>query len=193
MIKDIHQYGLFHTDMMRVVLDLPHKEISDNALLWISKTDRYTTYHDKFLNDQWFNQMPGCDKFVDDVYTCSQKYLESTSRKPFRDKEDMYLWAWVSAYREHDQHGAHVHPKSLISGTYYPQVPEGSSPIVFDSPLDRFMMHDTKKDIHKEIRPSTGDMLLWPSWLQHRIHPQKLIQDPRIAISFNIDYARYYK
>ena len=193
MIKDIRQFGLFHTDMMRVVLDLPHKEISDNALEWIAKTDRYTTYHDNKLNQEWFSQMPAGDKFVDDVYESSQKYLQSTGRRPFKDRNDFFVVAWVSAYGEHDQHGSHNHPNSLISGTYYPQVPKGASPIVYDSPCAGLMMHDTKQEVNHTYPPSTGDMMLWPSWLFHRVHmPSGPVTEQRIAISFNVDYKRYH-
>ena len=55
-------------------------------------------------------------------------------------------------------------------------------------------MHDTLpfKESTYPYKPNAGDMLLWPSWLDHRVNPQVKTDNPRIAISFNLDYAKYH-
>jgi len=194
-ILDIKEYDVFPITVSRVVLDLDHGAIASNAIEWIAKTDRYTTYHDKQVNDQWFNQMPDRDKFVRSVYDSTNHLLKSTKRREFTNIDEMYLWAWVSKYDEHDQHGSHNHPRSLISGTYYPSADVTSAKLMFDNPWASCLMHDSidMGCITHAIQPKTGDMMLWPSWLFHRVPLQGNSTVPRIAISFNIDYSRYYK
>lgn len=194
-ILDIKEYDVFPVTISRVVMDIDHAAIAANAIEWINKCDRYTTYHNKELNDRWFDQMPDRDKFLDDVYTSTNHLLETTKRRTFASRDDMYFWAWVSKYEAGDQHGSHNHPRSLISGTYYPQADSSSAQLMYDNPWTSHIMHDTISSdvISHGIQPKTGDMMLWPSWLFHRVPPQKQTEVPRIAISFNVDYSRYYK
>lgn len=194
-VLDIKTYDIFPITLCRVVLDMDHAAIAAHSVEWIDKCDRYTTYHDRKLNDQWFEQMPDRDVFVQSVYQSTNEFLKRSKRKPFTSIDDMYLWAWVSKYEKGDQHGSHNHPRSLISGTYYPQADSTSSQISYDSPVMAYMMHDSIDfgTTNHSVQPKTGDMMLWPSWLFHRVHPQKETTLPRIAISFNVDYSRYYK
>ena len=55
-------------------------------------------------------------------------------------------------------------------------------------------MHDrfTKDKTSFDYKPNAGDMIMWPSWLFHRVDPQKATKIPRIAISFNLDYGRFH-
>ena len=47
---------------------------------------------------------------------------------------------WVNIMRRRGVHGLHLHPLSTISGTYYVQVPRGSSGLKFEDPrLAQFM------------------------------------------------------
>lgn len=194
-VLDIKEYNIFPVTISRVVLDIDHQAIASNCLEFIELAGRYTTYHNHEVNDRWFNQMPDRDKFVQSIYDSTNHFLKTTSRKQFADKDDMHLWAWVSKYEVGDQHGSHNHPRSLISGTYYPQASAESSMLTFDNPWSSCLMHDSidMRIIQHNVQPKTGDMMLWPSWLEHRVGPQREQQVPRIAISFNVDYSRYYK
>ena len=194
-ITDIKEYDVFPVTISRIVLDLDHAAIASNAIEWINKCERYTTYHDKKLNDEWFDQMPDRDKLVDSIYESVNHLLATTKRKTFVGKDDMFLWGWVSKYEKGDQHGSHNHPRSLISGTYYPQADLSSTKIMYDNPWGPQLMHDSidMNIIAHTVQPKTGDMMLWPSWLYHRVPPQRQTDVPRIAISFNVDYSRYHK
>lgn len=103
---------------------------------------------------------------------------------------------WVNVMNQHTHHSLHLHPQSVISGTYYVQVPKGASGLKFEDPrLASFMGSPPRKESVKkemqyfyEITPAVGSLVLFESWLRHEVpmHMQKI---PRISISFNYDWA----
>ncbi len=107
--------------------------------------------------------------------------------KPLR-LEDM----WINILPEGGIHTAHIHPHSVISGTTYVAMPEGTSAIRFEDPRLPMMMAapPRRKDAPEErqpfvyVAPEVGDVLLWESWLRHEV-PMNFAEDDRISVSFN--------
>ena len=202
-IADIKHMGKFHVDFFRVVLDLPHQEIADYTMKFLEEKGSdvtfnkerkriYTTYHSTNLNEEWQKDLPGREEFEADVKKLGHEWMKRTNRKPF--KEDPHLFYWGSVYKEHDQHGSHIHPNSNIAGTYYPQVGQHSSGITYEAPWTHHIMHDSMPFERSlwDYKPSQGDCMLWPSWISHRVSPQKKDKVLRVAISFNLDYSKYH-
>ena len=190
--------GKFHVDFLRLVLDLPHEEISQYTIDFLEEESKgkewsRTTYHSHEANNRWMANLPHKDKLEEDILTAAKEFVKRSGRKEF--KEDPFLFYWGSVYKEHDQHGAHTHPQSLIAGTYYPQSVAESESITFEAPWSSHIMHDTLpfSDSMFSYHPNTGDCMLWPSWITHRVHPQKKADKHREAISFNLDYGRYHQ
>jgi len=109
------------------------------------------------------------------------------------------LQAWANVNHQGDYHGLHNHPHAYLSGTYYVSVPaqtetlgkrQDLSPgaISFYDPRPQANMRAIAKDgeINAEhlVHPKPGMIMLWPSWLQHFIHPNHA-ETARISISFN--------
>ena len=99
---------------------------------------------------------------------------------------------WVNVMPEGGSHTSHIHPNSVISGTYYVAVPEGAGPIVYEDPRLGFMMAAPPKlaklpqefKSHVSFRPETGTLMLWESWLRHEV-PLNRAEGNRISVSFN--------
>ncbi len=99
---------------------------------------------------------------------------------------------WVNVLKPGGGHSGHIHPHSVLSGTYYVAVPKGAQGIRFEDPRLALMMaapmrlpdapEDQRAFIVVEPRP--GDLLLWESWLRHEVPPSNAKAD-RISISFN--------
>ena len=93
-------------------------------------------------------------------------------------------------------HTAHIHPHSIISGTTYVAMPEGTSAIKFEDPRLAMMMAapTRRKTAREELRsffyakPKVGDVLLWESWLRHEV-PMNMAEDDRISVSFNYSWG----
>ena len=99
---------------------------------------------------------------------------------------------WINVLPEGGIHTAHIHPHSVISGTTYVKLPEGTSAIKFEDPrLQMMMAAPTRKKGAREenrqfvyVKPEVGDVLLWESWLRHEV-PMNMAEDDRISVSFN--------
>ena len=113
------------------------------------------------------------------------------------------LFSWYNVNRYGDHHAPHTHPKSYLSGTYYVRVP--ADPTRVDDPRARpacISFYDPRTGANMitvgpesdaraahVVRPSAGTLLMWPSPVQHYVHPN-LTEELRITISFNVMMER---
>ena len=103
---------------------------------------------------------------------------------------------WINILPEGGIHTAHIHPHSVISGTTYVAMPEGTSAIKYEDPRLAMMMAapPRRKDAPEDLRqfhyvaPEVGEVLLWESWLRHEV-PMNMAEDERISVSFNYAWA----
>lgn len=99
---------------------------------------------------------------------------------------------WINILPEGGIHTAHIHPHSVISGTTYVAMPEGTSALKLEDPRLQMMMAapgrtaDAPEHLRQFIyvKPKVGDVLLWESWLRHEV-PMNMAEDERISVSFN--------
>lgn len=103
---------------------------------------------------------------------------------------------WINVMEQGSVHGAHIHPHTVISGTYYVSLPKNAAAIRFEDPRLAMMMaappkkararHDNQTFV--TIVPKTGTVLLWESFLRHDV-PSNMARGKRISISFNYGLA----
>lgn len=108
---------------------------------------------------------------------------------------------WANVNRFGDYHDYHNHPRAYLSGTYYVKTPTKREKlrtrgdgrpgcITFYDPRYAVNAWAIKNDPYMEaeftIDPAPGLLLLWPSFINHFVHPN-LSKQPRISISFNIN------
>lgn len=99
---------------------------------------------------------------------------------------------WVNLLKGSGHHSAHIHPHSIISGTFYVEVPPGSGAIRFEDPRLGLMMAAPSRranapdDLRTFVRvePRPGLLLLWESWLRHEVLPGNSRKE-RLSVSFN--------
>jgi uncharacterized protein (TIGR02466 family) len=103
---------------------------------------------------------------------------------------------WVNVLPEGGFHAAHIHPNSVISGTFYVAVPKGASAIRFEDPRHAMMMaappRQKKAVVENKsfvsLQPAPGTLLLWESFLRHDV-PMNRSGDERISVSFNYNWV----
>jgi len=114
---------------------------------------------------------------------------------------DWTLHGWANVNRLGDYHDPHNHPHSYLSGTYYVQVPQDRAPLrtrrdvrpgcitFYDPRGPAVNMNAIRGDPYIEpeytVTPQPGQILLWPAFLSHFVHPN-LSETLRISISFNV-------
>lgn len=102
---------------------------------------------------------------------------------------------WVNVLRPGGLHTAHIHPHSVISGTFYVAVPEGAGALRLEDPRLGLMMAAPPKKPRAapenrafvSIVPRPGTLLLWESWLRHEV-PKNRAEEDRISVSFNVNW-----
>jgi uncharacterized protein (TIGR02466 family) len=99
---------------------------------------------------------------------------------------------WINILEPGGMHSGHIHPHSIISGTYYVTVPKGSSALRFEDPRLPLMMAAPVRKARAprelqpfvSVTPKAGTLLLWESWLRHEVLVNQAAE-ARISISFN--------
>jgi uncharacterized protein (TIGR02466 family) len=103
---------------------------------------------------------------------------------------------WINILGEGGMHASHIHPHSVISGTTYVAMPDGTSALKLEDPRLPMMMNAPlrSKKAGRELQsfvyitPAVGDVLLWESWLRHEV-PMNMAEDERISVSFNYGWG----
>lgn len=123
------------------------------------------------------------DYFVNTVLGVTQKFKITTS--------------WINKTEKDEFISKHSHPNSIISGVYYIETTPKCSPIVFSKPHTytniahqsvQLTYDENKHNLynveHYGINPQPGDIVMFPSWLEHTVYEQ-VPNLPRIALAFN--------
>lgn len=100
---------------------------------------------------------------------------------------------WINIMGHQTAHGLHLHPHSTISGTYFVEIPRGSSGLKFEDPrLDRFMAAPPRRSggaAHSwvTVPAEAGGVVMFESWLRHEVMPNPSRQE-RTSVSFNYSW-----
>jgi len=104
---------------------------------------------------------------------------------------------WLNIMAPGVTHTMHIHPLSVISGTFYVATPKNSSALKFEDPrLTSFMASPPRKKKATpenqrfiEVQPQAGEVILFESWMKHEV-PRNSSSQERISISFNYDWIQ---
>ena len=99
---------------------------------------------------------------------------------------------WANLLKSGGHHASHIHPHSIISGTFYVEAPAGSGAIRFEDPRLPMMMAapQRREDAPEELQPFVsveprpGLLLMWESWLRHEVLAGSG-RSERLSVSFN--------
>lgn len=154
--------------------------------LFNAKTDGWTSYYgEPLVSIPKFK--PIIDLFQESIYRTFNF---------FHGNNDYLIGmesCWFTVYEEGQYVPSHTHPGSFISGVYYFKAEENCGDIVFKDPIgcmkDMMINPSPMKVMNSysvlAIKPTTGMMLLFPSWMPHETKPN-LSGEDRIIFSFNL-------
>lgn len=99
---------------------------------------------------------------------------------------------WVNILRPGAAHSGHIHPHSVLSGTYYVATPPGAGALKLEDPRLPLMMAAPPREAEAPeesqsfvyLQPAAGTLYLWESWLRHEV-PVNAGKAPRVSVSFN--------
>lgn len=169
------------------------REIDDQGQKWSQKNylGGYTSYGSMSELHLFSSSFDELRKKIDKEIAHFVQHLEMD----ISPKELKMRNCWINIMNQHVTHSMHIHPLSVISGTYYLKIPKGSSGLKFEDPrLNSFMAsppRKTKAQRHNQrfvtLQPQVGDVILFESWMRHEVTPQPK-EAERISISFNYDW-----
>lgn len=87
----------------------------------------------------------------------------------------------------------HRHPNSKVSGVLFLDVDEDSSKLYIENPNPFVKFEDYAEEnqfnfYHTWFQPKRGDLILFPSWMEHGSNNDENKSDRRISVSFNTHY-----
>lgn len=172
---------------------LKFSQIDDAGIEWSAKNYRggYTSYGSVAHLHQVSTTFEILQKNIDKHVRKYIKYLEMD----VDPRQIQMRTCWINIMPAGAFHTMHIHPLSVISGTYYVQTPKNCSSIKFEDPrMVGFMASPPRKAKAQErnqrfieLKPQAGNLVLFESWMRHEV-PQNQSDTERISISFNYDW-----
>jgi uncharacterized protein (TIGR02466 family) len=184
--KVLPRAGALNAELAKTCLSVAHEDRAGQ--LWAKEHGYrgYTSYAS--LNDLPLRAPVFADlqKQLDAHVRSFAKTLEFAGAKLALDS------LWINVMEQGAVHTGHIHPHSVISGTYYVTTPKDASAIKFEDPRLPMMMAAPAKKPNAArgnqrfvtVEPAAGTLLLWESWLRHEV-PPNAARGQRISVSFN--------
>lgn len=174
--------------LLREIEDLAHDDQA--GIEWSQKN-----YANGFTSYASANQMHKFSPTFADLELLIRKHVQTylkSLKLQVKPRDLQMSTCWVNVMDSDSSHSLHIHPHSVISGTYYVQMPKNSSAIRFEDPrYAQFMARPPvdpgappKLQTHFAVPATAGDLILFESWLKHEV-PRNSSKTPRISISFN--------
>lgn len=201
-IKTIFPTQIYHEsitrnqDFMNGLLEEVMKisDVDEEGLAWSEERyfGGYTSYSSYNRLQEFSSEFKKLEEKID---IAVEKYVESLHY----DLDGATLKmsnCWLNIMPMGTHHSGHIHPHSVISGTFYLQMPEDSPGIKFEDPRLVMQMNSPgKSDDAPEamqsfvsIKANDGDLVLFESYLRHEV-PANPSEDDRISISFNYEFS----
>ncbi|WP_375248568.1 TIGR02466 family protein [Sphingomonas sp.] len=186
---------LFPTHFYEAPLDAPEliAELEDSCLALAQDDDggrRWSRTHGYrgYTSYASLNDLPRRDPAFADLKRHLDRHVAAFARDVGMDLGGHKLKLdslWVNVMKAGGTHSGHLHPHSVVSGTVYIAVPDGSGALKLEDPRLPMLMAAPARDgtfVYAEPRP--GTIFLWESWLRHEVMRNAAKAD-RISISFN--------
>ncbi len=191
-------HNLWPTTIMSVILpgsDMANPVLSEFINELDDERSNLTT---EYLDQEFLEIDHPVIKWLNDCF--KRATIDYAKSSEINYEIDFSVQGWPNINKFGDYHNLHNHPHSWLSGTYYVSVPN-DDPIIgsrndinpndisFFDPRPQANMTAIRKDkqVDPEFRhkPTSGELLMWPAFLHHLVHPN-LCHEPRISISFNV-------
>ena len=95
---------------------------------------------------------------------------------------------WININRKRNCNARHSHPGCWYSGVYYVKKPKNSGELMMvnnhNSVLEENADIYFNEFVHAELKPSTGDLVLFPSHLEHSVQ-RNISNKNRYSLAFN--------
>ena len=110
-----------------------------------------------------------------------------------REELDLYITqSWLNITKPNEHHHEHSHANSIVSGVFYISTEEDDKITFIDPNMKLKEMIKIEQESFNPFNSSScffpsiaNELVLFPSWLSHKVDPNKKATTDRISISFN--------
>ena len=124
-----------------------------------------------------------------------EHHIKTYVKEVINHKEELDIYitqSWINVNKPGEFHHNHFHTNSIISGVFYVSTEEDDR-IIFEHPnirLKQLIKFEPKEfnlwNSSNWFFPSiTNELILFPSWLMHKVESNEKATTDRISISFN--------
>ena len=167
-----------------------------SATAWRAEIAKAVAEHDsscgkaQHQTDDRLHERPELAALIDFFCGASAEYMDALRYS--RSLELRLQCCWATLLKGVDRFEMHQHANSFLSGSFYLDVDETAKPLLFRDPRPQNRIYDIP--VEEELRinrryyavgPSNGRLILFPSWLEHRVRPS-MSDYPRMSVSFNM-------
>jgi uncharacterized protein (TIGR02466 family) len=180
----LDDYKNFNKDLEKYIYNLYEKDKKG-----LERSNRGGWHSENFnLLEQDSIQKKFAIKVQEYVLNCFQNMGWKIKDKNIRIKE---MWAIIN--KKENFNVIHIHPNCYLSSAYYVKASKDCGEFIAENPnlAKRYVYPEivNKNELNVEtarINIEEGDLLLFPSYLPHKVGKNKS-GDDRIVISFNVD------
>lgn len=187
-------YNLFPTPV-QIYSDFLTIEEARKIFLYCKQ--QKSTSHTSFLgnavssHDDDRNFLLEINKLFPDIYDKLETAIENYTSLTGLRKQKIFN-SWFNIQQKGSVLKSHLHANCILSGALYINVDDHSTRLYFTNP-NNFVKYfeynyDTLTDYNFEyfyITPKIGDLVIFPSWLEHGSNGNQNLTDDRTVISFN--------
>lgn len=212
---------LTHTEYKKFIKEKDYKSETDITIInndFFKYQGAYLRGKTHELNDDLFvlnggwNELENSEslkQLKEYIYKCVLLYFKDSIKSEYEldivSSKHLNAYCWISIHSNDSYHPSHTHADSIISGVYYIRVPSNNShKILFQDPkgIDLYNPESTFDiipppfDNEFEFKPCDGDLILFPSWLSHRVCPSSssstdkidtdIENESRLSLAFNV-------
>jgi len=118
------------------------------------------------------------------IEQCLDEYCERAGMAQVK-----IIGSWYNSIPQGEAILRHRHPNCAVSGAVYVDLPEDcQADLEFWDPNNGLRMHEQPcRERRLKAQAQTGDLILWPSWLEHETRKNMSTRN-RVSISFNANY-----
>ena len=144
------------------------------------------------------NNLQGEHPILNELFEDIEHHATLFAKDTLKVRHPLYLdnvWININGYK--DTNSYHIHPNCLLSGVYYLKTPPKCGDLSFCHPsYDLTGFHWDSTILRDQLNPynilryfstpKVGNLLIFPYWLRHMVHPNLNTKQERISISFNL-------
>ena len=180
-------YDIFPTPVIKFNIG---RDFLKEELNFVNKceTDSHRNFGNKSSNDSYILK----NSELKDINIFCTNALQTFFNKiynPISNVEIYITQSWLNWTYNNEYHHTHSHPNSLISGVLYINAEKEYDNITFGiqnhKTIDMFPKEYNDYNTNEiDFKVGTGELLLFPSSLQHRVSTKKT-DTQRISLAFN--------